>query len=243
LGRSRSVLDVAMASVVVVHGGAGAWERTEWPAATAGVAAAARAARAAIAAGGSALDAAVAAVVLLEDDPRFNAGTGGVPSEDGCLEHDAAIMDGASGRAGAVAAVRGVRNPVRLARAVLDDGRHVLLAGPGAAPFADAVGIERAESRASGGAAPRHSPAHDTGGAVVCLCGRLAAAMSTGGVRGQREGRVGDVAVIGAGTWADVRCAISATGTGERLFEAAAAHEVTARVRLASGGLRNRLTR
>ena len=226
-------------SVVVVHGGAGTWASADWPEATAGVAAAARASLAVIRGGGSALDAAVAAVVVLEDDPRFNAGTGAVPTEDGDLEHDAAVMDGATGRAGAVAAVRGVVNPVRLARAVLEDGRHVLLAGRGAARFAEQVGIDGAASAGLAFVAhPLHTATEDTVGAVVCLAGRLAAATSTGGIRGQREGRVGDAPLIGAGTWADDNCAVSATGTGERLIEAAAAHEVAARVRLTSAGLR-----
>ncbi|CAA9467330.1 MAG: Isoaspartyl aminopeptidase @ Asp-X dipeptidase [uncultured Solirubrobacteraceae bacterium] len=225
-------------SVVVVHGGAGTWAQADWPGATAAVAAAARAALGVIREGGSALDAAVAAVVILEDDPRFNAGTGAVPTEDGDLEHDAAVMDGATGRAGAVAAVRGIANPVRLARAVYEDGRHVLLAGRGAARFAEQVGLGGPSSSRHG--APGH-PAHvatqDTVGAVVCLDGRLAAATSTGGIRGQRAGRVGDAPLIGAGTWADADCAVSATGHGERLIEAAAGHEVSARVRLTSASL------
>jgi beta-aspartyl-peptidase (threonine type) len=225
-------------SVVVVHGGAGAWPRVDWPGATADVAVAARAALAVIAGGGSALDAAVSAVVVLEDNPRFNAGTGGVPTDDGFLEHDAAVMDGAIGRAGAVAAVRGVRNPVRLARAVLEDGRHVLLAGRGAARFADTVGIEVSSPEDLGPVVQTQQPAtHDTVGAVVCVGGKLVAATSTGGIRGQREGRVGDAPLIGAGTWADSNCAVSATGTGERLMEAAAAHEVAARLRLTSASL------
>ena len=237
VGREAPV-DRSTLTVVVVHGGAGTWPRAEWPGATAGVAAAARAALEVIAGGGSALDAAVAAVVVLEDDPRFNAGTGGVPTEDGHVEHDAAVMDGVTGRAGAVAAVGGVRNPVHLARAVLEDGRHVLLAGAGAARFADGVGIERSASEVRGLAG--QSPSYrtdDTVGAVICVGGRLAAATSTGGIRGQREGRVGDAPMIGAGTWADVNCAVSATGTGERLIEAAAAHEVAARLRLTSATL------
>lgn len=228
-------------SVVVVHGGAGAWRRRDWPAATAAVATAARAGLVTLAGGGSALDAAVTAVVVLEDHPRFNAGTGGVPTEDGFVEHDAAVMAGRTGRAGAVAVVRGIRNPVRLARAVLEDGRHVMLAGPGAARFADAVGLERARSDAARVARPPALPTNDTVGAVVCVGGELAAATSTAGIRGQREGRVGDVAVIGAGTWADALCGVSATGSGERLIEAAAAHEVAARVRLTSATLQEAL--
>jgi beta-aspartyl-peptidase (threonine type) len=223
---------------VVVHGGAGTWAQADWPEATAAVTAAARAALAVIREGGSALDAAVAAVVALEDHPRFNAGTGAVPTEDGDLEHDAAVMDGETGRAGAVAAVRGVMNPVRLARAVYEDGRHVLLAGRGAARFAEEVGLRGPSTSGPGRPGlPAQATTQDTVGAVVCVDGRLAAATSTGGIRGQREGRVGDAPLIGAGTWADGNCAVSATGHGERLIEAAAAHEVAARMRLTSATL------
>ncbi len=229
---------VEAANVVVVHGGAGAWPRDRWPEATAGVAAAARAAFELVAGGGSALDAAVAAVVMLEDNPRYNAGTGSVPTANGHLEFDAAVMDGASGRAGAVAAAGGIRNPVRLARAVFDDGRHVLLAANGATAFAHAAGIEQSTA---GHVEPTDqslkAPTQDTVGAVVCVEGKLAAATSTGGTHGKLEGRVGDAPLIGAGTWADANCAVSATGTGERLIEGAAAHEVAARVRLTSASL------
>ncbi len=221
-------------TVVVVHGGAGAWPREDWPGATGAVALAAHRGLRVLLDGGSALDAAVTAVVALEDDPRFNAGHGAVPTADGEVELDAAVMDGVTGRAGAVAAVRDVRNAIHLARAVLDDGRHVLLAGPGAERFADARGIPRTEPGALPAAARGGPPvATDTVGAVALdATGALAAATSTGGVRGQLPGRVGDAPLPGAGTWADAHCAISATGTGERLIEAACAHEVAARVRL-----------
>ncbi len=223
-------------TVVVVHGGAGAWPRSDWPAATAAVAAAARAAYAVLAAGGSALDAAIAAVVALEDDPRFNAGHGAVATQAGEVELDAAVMDGAAGKIGAVAAVRDVHNPVLLARAVLEDGRHALLAGSGAESFADEHGLRRTAPGELRAAADRGGPpaGDDTVGAVALdAAGRLAAATSTGGVRGQRPGRVGDAPLPGCGTWADARVAVTATGTGERLIEAAAAHEVAARIRLA----------
>jgi beta-aspartyl-peptidase (threonine type) len=223
-------------TVVVVHGGAGAWPRPAWPGATAAVARAARAAHAILAGGGSALDAAIAAVVALEDDPRFNAGHGAVATEEGEVELDAAVMDGATGRIGAVAVVRDVHNPVLLARAVLDDRRHALLAGQGAERFADDRGLRRTAPGELRGAARHGGPpaGNDTVGAVALdRAGWLAAATSTGGVRGQRAGRVGDAPLPGCGTWADARVAVTATGTGERLIEAAAAHEVAARVRLA----------
>ncbi len=223
-------------TVVVVHGGAGAWPRAAWPGATAAVARAARAAHAILTAGGSALDATIAAVVALEDDPRFNAGHGAVATEEGEVELDAAVMDGATGKIGAVATVRDVHNPVLLALAVLEDRRHALLAGPGAERFADDRGLRRTDPGELRAAAHRGGPppGNDTVGAVALdRTGRLAAATSTGGVRGQRAGRVGDAPLPGCGTWADARVAVTATGAGERLIEAAAAHEVAARVRLA----------
>ena len=152
--------------------------------------------------------------MVLEDNPEFNAGRGAALTEYGRVELDASIMDGATRAAGAVAAVRGVRNPIRAARAVLDEGRHVLLVGPPAIEFAATAGLafesetwfvterERvALARLKEGDA---AGARGTVGAVARDAeGRLAAATSTGGVSGQRLGRVGDSPLIGAGTWAD----------------------------------------
>src|SRR5215217_5270586 len=232
------------AIAIVVHGGAGGSisdpERAERM--RAGAAAAVEAGHAVLASGGAALDAVEAAVVVLEDDPEFNAGRGAALTEYGRVELDASIMDGPSRAAGAVAAVRGVRNPVRAARAVLADGRHVLLVGPPAIEFAATAGLqfesevwfvterERvALARLKEGDA---AGARGTVGAVARdAAGRLAAATSTGGVSGQRLGRVGDSPLIGAGTWADETVAVSCTGHGESFIRTALAHEVHALLR------------
>jgi L-asparaginase / beta-aspartyl-peptidase len=212
--------------VIVVHGGAGRETPGDRSPRRAGVERAAEAGWAVLVRGGSALDAVVEAVVLLEDDPHFNAGLGSVLTAEGVVEMDASVMRGDTLAAGAVGAVRGVRNPVRLARAVLAEGREVLLVGEPAATLAarhglarcapDALVTEEARRRwrehreASGG----------TVGAVACdAAGHVAAATSTGGVAGKRAGRVGDSAVIGAGTYADDRMgAGSATGPGEAII-------------------------
>ena len=232
---------------IVVHGGAGALPRDpdRLERMRAGAADAVAAGHAILAAGGSALDAVEAAVVVLEDDPEFNAGRGAALTEYGRVELDASMMDGTGRAAGAVAAVRGVRNPVRAARAVLEDGRHVLLAGQAATEFAATAGLDfesetwfvtERERQALASAA---EPAHGTVGAVARDAeGRLAAATSTGGVSGQRLGRVGDSPLIGAGTWADdATVAVSCTGHGESIIRSALAHEVDALLRHRALGL------
>ena len=234
---------------IVVHGGAGRvpTDPARIERMNAGAAAAVEAGHSVLASGGTALDAVEAAVVVLEDDQEFNAGRGAALTEYGRVELDASIMDGATRAAGAVAAVRGVRNPVRAARAVLADGRHVLLVGEPATEFAATAGLnfenetwfvterERialAQSAAAG--------ARGTVGAVARdSAGRLAAATSTGGVSGQRLGRVGDSPLIGAGTWADETVAVSCTGHGESIIRTALAHEVHALLRHRELGLQN----
>jgi len=220
---------------LIVHGGAGgvSAEDPEGSGAVAGCLAAVRAGYDVLARGGSALDAAVQAVRVLEDDPRFNAGTGSVLNRDGDVECDASVMSG-DGRAGAVACVRDVKNPVVLARLVMEQTPHVLLAGPGAEAFADAHGVVRTPPgalateamRARWQAARTGQP--NGGGTVGCVArdsaGRVAAATSTGGTLLKLPGRVGDSAVIGAGTYADDAAgAVSCTGAGEAFIKAAAA--------------------
>ena len=232
---------------IVVHGGAGGMprdaERIERM--RSGAAAAVEAGHAVLAAGGAALDAVEAAVVVLEDDPEFNAGRGAALTEYGRVELDASMMDGTTRAAGAVAAVRGVRNPIRAARAVLEEGRHVLLVGPPATEFAATAGlafeaetwfVTERERQALANAA---EPARGTVGAVARDAeGRLAAATSTGGVSGQRLGRVGDSPLVGAGTWADdSTVAVSCTGHGESIIRSALAHEVDALLRHRALGL------
>ncbi|HKL62866.1 MAG TPA: isoaspartyl peptidase/L-asparaginase [Woeseiaceae bacterium] len=249
-------------TAIAVHGGAGHIRRDDLPPhREAGYHEALRAALAAgnsvLLDGGSAMDAVTAAVVSLEDAPLFNAGRGAVFNHEGGHELDASVMDGASLAAGAVAAVRRVRNPVLAARAVLEHTSHVLLAGDGAEAFAREKGLamvkpdwfstpqRRAEwnrARAAAGtdgAAPPEKFSLGTVGAVALDAGgSLAAATSTGGLTNKRWGRVGDTPVIGAGTWAENGvCAVSTTGDGEYLLRTAAAHEVAALIRHAGADL------
>jgi beta-aspartyl-peptidase (threonine type) len=229
---------------IVVHGGAGALphsaERIETM--RAGAAAGIAAGYDVLAAGGSALDAVVAAVVVLEDDPVFNAGRGAALTEDGGVELDAAVMEGTGRAAGSVACVSGVRNPVRAARAVLEDGRHLMFVGEAARAFAEQAGIELCDDEWL--TTPRQRRALAAGvqgwaaGTVGAVArdeqGRLAAATSTGGTMGQRRGRVGDSPLIGAGTWADdASAAVSCTGDGEAIIRTSMAHEIDALVRYA----------
>ena len=188
--------------------------------------------------GGSSLDAVCAAVVELENDALFNAGRGACYNTDEKHELDAAVMDGATRRAGAVAAVSRIRNPVLAARAVMAKSRHVLLVGSGAERFARAHGVRIAPASyfatRSRLLALRRRVAghHGTVGAVALDGdGRLAAATSTGGYTGKLPGRVGDSPLIGAGTYADELCAVSCTGLGEAFIRAVAAHDVSARMR------------
>ena len=241
-----------MTWTLLIHGGAGGMTRARLSpeqdgAARAGLAAALAAGSAILENGGAALDAVEAAVGVLEDDPAFNAGRGAVLTGDGTISLDAAIMAGDS-RAGAVAGVTRTRNPVKLARAVLEDGRHVLLAGAGANAFSLAQGLEQeddtwfitperraqlAELHARGGAAFDKEMKYGTVGAVARDSnGHVAAATSTGGVTGKRWGRIGDSPVVGAGTWADDRaCAVSCTGSGEHYLRVGVAHAIAARIR------------
>jgi beta-aspartyl-peptidase (threonine type) len=234
---------------IVVHGGAGGLPRDPEHVGRlrAGAAAAVEAGHGVLVAGGSALDAVEAAVLVLEDDPEFNAGRGAALTEYGRVELDASVMDGAERAAGAVAAVRGVRNPVRAARAVLAEGRHVLLVGAPAIEFAATAGLDfEAETwfvtesqRRALNRDVASTAARGTVGAVARdLDGHLAAATSTGGVAGQRLGRVGDSPLVGAGTWADdATVAVSCTGHGESIIRAALAHEVDALLRHRGVGL------
>ena len=237
---------------LVVHGGSGSMTRERLTAAEdagarAGLHAALGAGEAVLAAGGTALDAVEAAVRVLEDDPHFNAGRGAVFSWDGVNELDAAIMDGATRAAGAVSAVTRTRSPVALARAVMADGRHVLLSGAGADAFGAGQGCETVDPEwfalperrrqldeiKAGGGFDRDMKYGTVGAVALDQAGHLAAATSTGGLTAKRWGRIGDSPLIGAGTWADDRaCAVSCTGAGEYFIRAAAAHEVGARMRL-----------
>lgn len=206
---------------ILVHGGAGKVDPESVPARLAGCRAAAETGYAILKQGGSALEAVQAAVVALENNPLFNAGTGSTLNRDGKVETDAAIMDGATLKAGAVAAVSGIRNPVILARKVMDASPHVLLTGEGAYRFAlehdiptcDPVELVVPAQRA------HWEKEHGTVGAVALdTQGCLAAATSTGGIFDKLPGRVGDTPLIGCGTFANRHAAVSCTGIGEDII-------------------------
>lgn len=241
--------------LLIIHGGAGVERKDMTPedekAARAALELALRRGHAALAAGKPAMEAVTAAITTLEDDPHFNAGKGAVFTHDGKNELDASLMDGATLKAGAVAGVHRVKNPILLARAVMEKSKHVMMVGDGAEIFAKEQGLElvepsyfRTEKRwqqlqralkeeASGQAhADLETAKHfGTVGAVALDAqGRLAAGTSTGGMTNKRYGRVGDSPIIGAGTYADARCGVSGTGWGEYYIRTAAAHEICARV-------------
>lgn len=271
--------------VLAVHGGAGTISRgsvsperdREYREALTGIVAAGQAV---LAGGGSAVDAVTEAVRLLEECPLFNAGRGAVLTSAGTHELDAAVMDGRTLAAGAVAGVRRVRNPVLAARMVMDSSQHVLFAGEGAETFAREHGAEMVDPgffetpqrRAQLARVQRESPGsavldhdaerltgetgtsgdagappvepldpdrkHGTVGAVALDAeGRLAAATSTGGITNKQVGRVGDTPLIGAGTYADTTCAVSATGTGEMFIRTVAAYDIAAQMAYAGRSL------
>ena len=238
---------------IAIHGGAGAAPRASLSSERerqyrAGLESALEQGYRVLEGGGSSLDAVTAAVRVLEDDPLFNAGHGAALTRDGAAELDAAIMEGRQMRAGAVASVRHVQNPIELARRVMEKSRHVLLVGSGAEEFAleehfalvpnhyfrTAERLEQLESEQRGQRVSDLLPpaARGTVGAVARdAAGNLAAATSTGGMTNKRPGRVGDSPIIGAGTYAkNGVCAVSATGHGEYFIRAVAAHHVCAAV-------------
>ncbi|HSC87020.1 MAG TPA: isoaspartyl peptidase/L-asparaginase [Polyangiaceae bacterium] len=236
---------------LVLHGGAGTQRPEDFgpderEGSRAGLAAALAAGEAVLTRGGPALEAVAAAIVVLEDSPWFNAGRGAVFNADGGHDLDAAIMEGHTLRAGAVAGLTTVKNPVLLARDVLGHSGHVFLAGAGAEKFADTrPDITRVAPdyfstpgrRAQLEAARAHEAVHGVGayfGTVGAVAldrdGHLAAATSTGGLSNKRYGRIGDSPLIGAGTYANARVGVSCTGSGEFYIRAAVAHDLCARV-------------
>ncbi|WP_373487059.1 isoaspartyl peptidase/L-asparaginase family protein [Blastomonas sp.] len=239
---------------LVIHGGAGVIERSRiTPETDAAVRTALDAAldagSAVLKSGGSALDAVQAAIVILEDDPNFNAGRGAVFTYEGSNELDAAVMDGKDRNAGAIARVHYTKNPILLARKVMEDSPHVMLSGEGADRFSVESGLEQVDQAYFGTAERRRQLEelkankvswfdvdlkYGTVGAVARdTSGNVAAGTSTGGLTGKRYGRIGDSPLIGAGTYADNRsCAISATGAGEYFIRVGVAHEICARIRL-----------
>jgi beta-aspartyl-peptidase (threonine type) len=206
---------------IIVHGGAGRIRAEELPQRLDGCKDAAIAGWEIIQQGGSALDAAEAAVVALEDNPLFNAGTGSTLNSLGQVEMDAAIMEGETLRAGAVAAIQRIRNPIKLARRVMEDGRHLLYAGEGALLFAREIGFPHCDPEALLVEAERArwQQKHGTVGCVARDArGKIAVATSTGGIFNKLPGRVGDSPLIGCGTYADDRGAVSCTGQGEAII-------------------------
>jgi L-asparaginase / beta-aspartyl-peptidase len=247
--------------VLVIHGGAGAISREQMDpgleeAYRTMLDSALNTGERILVAGGSALEAVTAAILIMEDSDLFNAGRGAVFTHEGRNELDASIMDGSDLRAGAVTGTTRVRNPILAARAVMEQGDHVFLAGQGADAFATAAGLDtvspayffterrwqslqKALDSDGGGSHSDRSgqriPEHRMGtvGAVALdRAGNLAAGTSTGGMTNKRWNRIGDAPVIGAGTYADNRsCAVSCTGHGEFFIRYAVAHELAARVR------------
>ncbi|GGA86234.1 isoaspartyl peptidase/L-asparaginase [Arenimonas soli] len=241
-------------TALVIHGGAGVIERSalsaeEEKAVRADLDRALDAGHAVLADGGTALDAVTAAVRVLEESPWFNAGKGAVFNAEGGHELDAAVMQGHTRRAGAVAGVSTVRSPILLARAVMERSQHVMLAAAGAEKFADEhpdiervapdwfdterrrEQLEKARQREQAGQATLPVTYFGTVGAVALdKHGHIAAATSTGGMTNKRWGRIGDAPIIGSGTWADAGCGVSGTGWGEFYIRSAAAHDICARV-------------
>lgn len=209
---------------IIVHGGAGSIRDGLLDERRGGCQKAAQAGWELLHEGSPALDGVQRAVEVLEDDPLFNAGTGAVLNSHGKIELDASIMDGSNLTAGAVAAVTRLKHPIRLARQVLEDGRHVLLAGEAALEFARSAGVEECPEEAlivekQYQRWQRWQQKHGTVGAVALdKAGRIAAATSTGGLFKTLPGRVGDSALIGCGTYADTRAGVSCTGIGEAII-------------------------
>ncbi|WP_238475211.1 isoaspartyl peptidase/L-asparaginase family protein [Sphingomonas cavernae] len=239
---------------LVIHGGAGVIERERLTPqhdreVRAALDRALEAGSKVLSTNGSSLDAVEAAVKVLEDDPHFNAGRGAVFTYEGRNELDAAIMDGRTRAAGAVARTTRTRNPVSLSRAVMEKSPHVFLSGEGADQFSVEQGLEQVDP--SWFATPERKRQLDemkakkvgwydvdlkygtVGAVAIDANGHVAAATSTGGLTGKRWGRIGDSPVIGAGTYADDRaCAISGTGAGEYFIRIGVAHEICARIRM-----------
>lgn len=224
---------------IAIHGGAGYNPADMAPARIAqvkeGLELALRAGTKVLESGGSALECVEKVVLVLEERSEFNAGKGAVFSSEGKHELDAAIMDGRDRSCGAVAGVRTVRNPVSLARLVMNKTKHVMLAGDGAEQFATEQRVERVENSWFDTPESRASWEAHSKGTVGCVAldqqGNLAAATSTGGLSNKKWGRIGDSPVIGAGTYADDRsCAVSCTGTGEEYIRRSIAHDISARV-------------
>src|SRR5271163_2602591 len=245
---------------LAIHGGAGTLPRAEMSAESearyrTGLSEALAAGFAVLERGGTSLEAVTRAVVALEDCPLFNAGRGAVFTHDGQNELDASIMDGTTRKAGAVCGLAHVKNPIELARTVMEHSEYVMLSGAGAEEFALSRGValvprsyfhtaerwsqlERIRSGDVELSALTISHVGTVGAVALDGAGRLAAGTSTGGMTGKRYNRIGDLPIIGAGTYADDRsCAVSATGHGEMFIRCAVAHDIAARMRFGGRSL------
>jgi len=244
--------DGARPLAIAIHGGAGVIDRAQMApereaSYLAGLSAALDAGYAILERGGSSLDAVAEAVRLLEDDPQFNAGRGAVLTHSGDAELDASIMDGVGPRAGAVAGIRHIKNPIGLARLVMNKSPYVMLIGAGAEEFAREQGLEfvpntyfrtpyreqelqraiQREQHSESGAPVPGTITGTVGAVALDHAGNLAAATSTGGTTNKRYGRVGDSPIIGAGTYANNdSCAVSATGSGEFFIRSVVAYDI-----------------
>jgi isoaspartyl peptidase/L-asparaginase-like protein (Ntn-hydrolase superfamily) len=227
---------------LVLHGGAGAKHGHDYTRVIAHMRDLVEAARDELRAGASALDVATETVAALESSGLYIAGRGASPNLAGVYELDACLMDGSTGKAGAVAALQGFESPIRVARAVMDCTPHVMLAGEGAVAFARNQGLTAIVNpdgwftRAADfefNRLPASLPCGTVGCVVRDVAGHMAAATSTGGVFDKLPGRVGDSALIGASTWADAEVAISCTGQGEFFIRTAAAAQIAHRMRFA----------
>jgi len=226
-----------MTYALVLHGGAGVRPGTDYSKQKEDLSHLIRAGQKLLVEGQSALDVIVWAVEALEASGLYVAGKGSAPHSLGGFELDASLMHGPKRRAGAVAAIEGVKSPIRAALAVLEDGRHVMLAGAGARLAAKAAGLPEVLDPQGYysehvGHGSEESANHGTVGAVALdINGELAAGTSTGGTFNKLIGRVGDTPIIGSGTWADDTVAVSCTGLGEAFIRTAAAYDVSARMR------------
>lgn len=222
---------------LALHGGAGSYHGKDQTEQIAFLHDLAEKGRTWLSSGMSALDTVTACVAELEESGLYVAGRGSGPNSLGQYELDASIMDGATRRAGGVCAMKGFRHPVKVARLVLDDTPHLLLAGDGAEHFADQKACERVDDPKTyylvqgTTATPGDLDTGTVGAVALDQDGRLAAATSTGGLMGKMAGRVGDSPLIGAGCWADERLAVSCTGQGEFFIKAAVAADISARMK------------
>jgi len=262
LPANADVVDEGSPIAIAIHGGAGTMNRADLgpekeKAIRETLSQALRAGHTRLEQGDSAMDAVEAAIVVLEDSPLFNAGHGAVFNSQGGHELDAAIMDGSSRNAGAITGVSHIRNPILLARRVMTDSPHVMLAGAGAEEFALSQGFElvpgdyfstefrrqqleraRAKPVSLNELPPQEFRFGTVGAVALDKDGNIAAGTSTGGMTNKRFGRIGDVPVIGAGTYADNEtCAVSATGHGEYFIRAVVGHDIAAQIRYAGSSL------